>query len=135
MTDMNKWDHKDEWHRYGKDFLVAVKRHTVVPRSFTSHEGPNRWAVYAYIYPNHRLFGDFHGPDMWQPAAFDLPLHGGPSFLQWHRRSDGNITSVQIGADYAHLHDDRFTHYATANDASEVFADADRLFEHLEKQT
>lgn len=131
MTDMSKWDHKDEWHRYGKDFLVVVKRFAVGPSSFDPYEGPHRWAVYAYVYPKHRLFGGFHGPAMWQPAAATLPLHGGPSLLRWHCDDDGKSTSVQIGADYNHLHDTHFSSYATADEAYEVFADAERLFDHL----
>jgi hypothetical protein len=128
---MTKWDHKDEWRRFGPAFLVMVSRHTVVPSSVDPYEGPNRWAVYAYIYPAHRLFGDFHGPAMRQPAAVALPLHGGPSLLRWYYADDGKPTSVQIGADYNHLHDTHFTSYATAEEAFEVFADAERLFDSL----
>ena len=73
--EMSKWDHKDEWHRHGKYFLVVVKRYSVgESSSFDLYEGPHRWAVYAYVYPKHRLFGSFHGPAMWQPAAAALPL-------------------------------------------------------------
>lgn len=60
-----------------------------------------------------------------------LPLHGGPSLLRWHYDDDRKPTSVQIGADYNHLHDTHFSSYATADDAYEVFADAERLFNHL----
>jgi hypothetical protein len=45
---------------------------------------------------------------------------------------EGKVTSAKVGADYHHLHDDRFTHYATASDAYEVFGDADELFEQLQ---
>ena len=133
MTDMSKWDHKDEWHRHGKDFLVVVKRYAVSPSpsSFDPYEGPHRWAVYAYVYPKHRLFGTFNGPAMWQAASTELPLHGGPSFLRWHYDDERKQTSVQVGADYHHLHDDRFTHYKTPAEAYEVFEDAEQLFDHL----
>lgn len=131
MTDMTKWDKKDEWHRSGKDFLVVVKRHSVAPSSYSPYEGVHRWAVYAYIYPTHRLFDAFSGPDMWQPAAVALPMHGGPSLLRWHTGDDGKPCSVQVGADYHHLHDAHFTNYAIPEHADEVFSDADRLFQHL----
>ena len=131
MDDMSKWDHKDEWHRRGNDYLVVVKRYSVEPSSFDPHEGPHRWVVCAYIYPKHRLFSSFDGPAMWQPAAAALPLHGGPTFLRWHSDDDGKPTSVQVGADYHHLHDTHFSSYATPSDAWEVFSDAGRLFDHL----
>ena len=133
MNDVSKWGHKDEWHQYGKDFLVVVKRYAVEPASFDSYQGPNRWGVYAYIYPKHQLFSGFCGPSMWQPAANALPLHGGPSLLRWHYSDDHKPTSVQIGADYNHLHDERFSKYTTADDAYEVFADAQQLFGYLTK--
>ena len=131
MTDMTKWDKKDEWHRRGKDFLVVVKRHSVAPSSYSQYEGVHRWTMYTYIYPTHRLFGAFSGPDMWQPAAVDLQMHGGPSLLRWHTDNDGKPCSVQVGADYNHLHDEHFTNYAIPEHADEVFSDADRLFQHL----
>jgi hypothetical protein len=121
------WEHKDEWHSHGKDFLIVVKHHTVVVHESNYYEGPHRWCVYAYIYPKHPHFAKFDGPDMWQDAAAEMPLHGGPSLLRWHRGDDGKPTSVQVGADYNHLHDDYFTQYSTADDAREVFIDAERL--------
>lgn len=135
MNDMTKWAHKDEWHQRGKHFLVVVKHHTESISEINPYEGPHRWTVYAYIYPKHSQFGYFSGPEMYQPAASALPLHGGPSLLRWHRDDDGTPTSVQIGADYNHLHDEEFSHYATADDAAEVFHDADRLFQHLSAVT
>lgn len=131
MDETSKWDYKEEWHRRGNDFLVVVRRHSVEPPSLSPYKGQHRWAVYAYIYPKHRLFESFGGPQMWQPAATALPLHGGPSLLRWHTGDDGKPCSVQIGADYHHLHDDRFSGYATPSEACEIFGDADRLFNHL----
>jgi len=129
------WDRKDEWRRLGTDFLVSVSRHNgYVAKG--DDRGINRWAVYAYIYPNHPLFKTFTGDDMFQDAAQKLPLHGGcmggVSFLEWHHK-DGKPCSVQVGGDYDHLHDRCFTHYATAEEAGEVFQDADRLFNYLQK--
>ena len=131
MTDMTTWKHKDEWHRRENAFLVVVKRHSVEPSSYAPYEGPHRWSVYAYLYPTHRLFKDFDGTNMWQPAAIALPLYGGPSLLRWHTGDDGKPCSVQIGADYHHLHDEHFSSYAIPSEAWEVFRDANRLFDHL----
>lgn len=128
---MDKWHHKDEWKRAGNDFLISVTRHQT-DTSPTRGDGPHRWAVYAYIYSTHRLFGTFDGPKVWQDAAIRLPLHGRASFLSWHYDDDHKATSVQVGADYNHLHDDDYTHYADADSAYSVFVDADELFDWLQ---
>jgi len=131
------WSHKDLWRMSGKHFVVEVSRHeeprTEEPYGCYDSEGPHRWCVYAYIHPKHPLFASFDGTeDMWQDAAASLPLHGGPSFLRIHTsHKTKEITSYQVGADYHHLHDDRFTRMATADEASEVFADARQLFNRL----
>jgi hypothetical protein len=125
------WRHCDEWKRDGRGFRITVVRWTVNMDQLDPGKGPHRWAVYAYICPGHPLFRSFSGSRLLQDAAISLPLHGGPSFLRWHRDDDGNPTSIQVGADYNHLGDGRFSHYATHTEAIQVFNDADRLFEHL----
>jgi hypothetical protein len=125
------WDHKDVWRRRGKDFLIEVTRHSV--KSVDYWEGPNRWCVYAYIYTAHPHFAAFDGPSIFQDATSQMHLHRGCSFLEYPMY-EGKVTSAKVGADYHHLHDDRFTHYATASDAYEVFSDADELFEQLQRE-
>ena len=131
------WDHKDEWRKRGKDFLVMVSRHEAMgedrePRLWCDSEGPHRWAVYAYIYPQHQHFLKFNGDTMWQDATSVLPLHCGCTFLRYHYNVDGEITCVQVGADYHHIDDDHYTHAATADEAHQVFEDAKELFEWLD---
>jgi len=123
------WSKRDEWKLRGKDFMIVVSRHE--ESSCLSYEGDNRWCVYAYIYPKHPHFSEFSGPSCWQDAANAMPLHGGATLLDYPAR-DGSITSVHIGADYNHLHDDSFTFYATKKDAYEVFNDAGELFDWLQ---
>ena len=122
------WKHKDEWRRNGKNFAVVVSRHM---ESTIGGDGPNRWCVYAYIYPKHPYFSEFDqaGP-MYQNAASAMPLHGGPSLLEFPMY-DGKVSSAKVGADYNHIYDDAFTHYATKDDAYEVFRDAEKLFDWL----
>lgn len=126
---MSDWDHKDVWRRPGKDFSIEITRHSA--RIMDDWEGPHRWAVYAYIYPKNPHFSAFEGPQMFQDAASMLHLHCGPSLLQYPMY-EGKVTSVKVGADYHHLHDERFSHYATKDDAYEVFKDAEELFEQLQ---
>jgi hypothetical protein len=126
-----EWKHEDKWSRRGRNFLVTVTRHEVAVHE---PEGPHRWCVYAWIYPKHPRFARFEGDRMWQDAATELPFHGGPSLLRWHRAEDGTATSVQVGADYNHLHDDRFTYMANPAEAYAVFNDADGLFAMLERE-
>lgn len=127
------WSRKDVWHKSGKNFLVEVKRHS--EESFNAEycfdsEGPHRWCVYAYIYPKHPHFAKFEGPNMWQDAASMMPLHGNASLLEYPMY-DGKVTSLKVGCDYHHLHDNHFTQYATPDDAYEVFNDANLLHEWL----
>ena len=126
----------EEWKREGKNFLVTVKHHTeqmIEEASGFDSEGPHRWCVYAYIYPKHPHFARFDGTEtMWQEAACALPMHGGPSLVRAHIKiDDKSIGSYQVGADYNHLHDWRYTQMANESDAHSVFADADELFDWL----
>jgi hypothetical protein len=124
------WKHKDAWSRKGNNFMVEITRHSAYVAEFYS-EGPNRWCVYAYIYPAHPHFVAFSGPSIFQDAGAILHFHGGCSYLEFPMY-EGKVTCVKVGADYHHLYDERFTHYATTADAYEVFADADELFEQLQ---
>ncbi|WP_333998253.1 hypothetical protein [Burkholderia orbicola] len=128
---MDSYRRKDVWHRDGDGFLIEISRHTSASVFEYDSEGPNRWCVYAYIYPKHPHFAAFSGPDIWQDASGILPLHGGCTYLEYPMY-DGEVTSVKVGADYHHLHDERFTHYATADQAISVFEDADELFDKLQ---
>ena len=132
MSEITSWTKKDLWKRLSRLFVVEVSRHSAPSSSIDPYVGINRWAVYAYIYPGHRLFDRFDGDSMFQEAAASLPLHGGPSYLRVHRNNKGEIASYQVGADYHHMHDEHFTHYADEKDAYQVFSDADELFSHLE---
>lgn len=122
------WDHKEEWWQRGQNFLVVVRRWA--SNFEDSFEGPHRWAVYAYIYPKHPYFAAFNGPHMWQEAATAMPFHSYPSLLEYPMY-EGAISAVKVGSDYHHLHDDRFTHYATKEEAREVFNDAQELHDWL----
>lgn len=127
---MGQWRQKELWHRRGEGFCVEVSRHTDAP--LDDSEGPNRWCVYAYIYPDHPHFEKFDGDKMWQYAATVLPLHGGPSMLRWHFDANGNPTSVQVGADYHHDGDGGYTFCDRAEDAYSVFQNTNELVEWLE---
>jgi hypothetical protein len=129
---MSEWKKKEIWRKNGKNFCVEVIRHSV---DLYEHErtGPNRWCVYAYIYPEHWLFAEFSGNDMFQAASTILPLHGGPSLFRRHVDEHGAVTSVLVGADYNHLGDDEYTFCDDEEDARSVFNDADDLVEWLGK--
>jgi hypothetical protein len=127
------WKHKDEWKREGRNFVVVVSRHSeavMYEGSGYDAEGPNRWCVYGYVYPKHPDFTSFdpNAPMYEQPTP---PMHGGCSFFKPHYKADGTIASFQFGCDYHHLGDWSFTQMETKEDAYEVFADAEALFEQL----
>jgi hypothetical protein len=124
--------HKDVWTRRGTGFAIEVSRHEGTP--IIADEGPHRWAVYAYVYPEHPHFAAFAGEEMFQPATQALPLHAYPSFFRVHRDNDGEVCSYQVGADYHHLHDEHYTRMATREDAGVVFRDADELWEWMSQR-
>lgn len=130
---MNKnWKHKDCWKLEGLNFLVEITRHEAERPDADSGEGPHWWAVYACIYPSHPLFAAFiHNGGIFQPATAGLPLHCGRTYHHCHASSGGRYLSHQVGSDYHHLYSQRFTDYATREEAVEVFSDAEKLFDHL----
>lgn len=132
---MKEFNHQDIWRLRGDNFLVTVVRTIVdVPPEYNfDNLGPNRWAVYAYIYPNHACFSRFDDSGMHQDASRALHFHGGPSFFQFHYDKTGAKQSIQVGADYNHLYDEEYSHYATKDDAAEVFDDAVQLYAYLQK--
>jgi len=140
---VNGWKSKKTWKKRGTDFLIEVSCHSVdmpeEPCCFDS-EGPYRWAVYAYIYPKHPLFGEFELDSIYQEQTSRMPFHGGCSYLRHHlMMSDAiEITSVQVGADYNHLHDDYYTRVSPDEadnvEYFQVWKDAEELFVYLEDQ-
>jgi hypothetical protein len=140
---MKEWDAKRKWWMRGTGFLVEVSHHTVKvdePACYDS-EGPNRWCVYAYIYPKHSRFGDFELDTMWQEAIGMMPLHACCSFLDHmigFSDKDGNVDlqAIKVGADYNHLGDNGFTRADPDDDSWErkqVFDDAQELFDYLQR--
>ena len=124
-----EWKRKDLWSRRGRDFCVEIS-HREEER--VGWSGRHRWNIYAYIYPKHHLFDAFDGDSMFQQATENLPMHGGPSSLQWHRDNTGTLCSVQVGCDYNHIDDEAFTH-TDVESAESVFRDAEILFAHLQE--
>ncbi len=126
-----EWSHRDVWHRIGKNFRVEIV-HAIekpLPR-WARQEGPNRWFVYAYIYPSHPRFARIVGDDIWQDATNDLNMHGGCTFLQWHKDNANVVQSIKVGADYRHAWDEAYTH-ADSLESSGVGRDAEELFNLL----
>ncbi len=136
------WLQREEWRKWGHgekpSFLIAVKhwldRDPGVQLDYVGSYGPHHWNVYAYIYPSHPRFNRFKGNDHYQNATEDLPLHGGPTFLQYHFDKDMNVCAIQVGSDYGHSGDEYFSGAATNKDAREVFQDAEALFNFLQQE-
>lgn len=140
MNERQHWEHKEEWRASGTShlgFCVVVSRHEVGVRD-DDDRGPHCWCVYAWIYPGHPRFKRFKDESIFQDAATELPLHGGvitnATLVRKHYTAKEGVISVQVGSDYRHLHDERFTHMATRDEAREVFRDAERLVEFLKAE-
>ena len=129
-----EWRKSDTWRRSGEHFLIEIY-HYIAPGPESYDDGRHRWNVYAYVYPNHPHFKNFSGSAMWQDAATAMPFHAGPSFLRWFYDDDGKPVSVKVGSDYHHLGDDHFSFMAAPLEASQVFDDADQLFDWLAART
>ena len=125
-----EWEHKDVWRiSKGPLFAVTVSRHEGM---CDDGVGPNRWAVYAYIYPAHPHFKSFDTKGgMFQDACNGMPIHSYCSYFKVHLDDSGNIGSFQVGADYNHLHDDAYTWMSTKEAAKSVFNDAEKLHDWL----
>lgn len=136
-----KYAKTEVWRRHGGQqgarFCVEVK-HWLTPRPGWEpglHDGPHRWNVYAIVFKGHRLFDGLSTATednyMSSEEVGALPLHGGATYCLPYHDSTGAVTSIEIGCDYAHLHD-YFDGFATPEEARRVFADADELFCFLE---
>lgn len=129
MSEIGKWEEVHNWKRSTSTFTVEIQHHNIGYED--SVDRGNRWAVYAYIYPNHPLFKTFSGWDMFQEAACKLPLHAGPSYIRWHMDKENKPCSIQVGADYNHSGDDKFSYYDAGDVPREVCKDAEQLYQHL----
>lgn len=127
-----EWKHKDEWTIRRTGFCVVVSRHEVEPDSVTQR-GPNRWAIYVYVYPSHPMFpklGDKSG--IFGDPQNEIPFHCGCSYYKAHRGDEGDITSYQIGCDYDHLYDECFSLDYTKDQAAVQFSDAAGIIKYME---
>ncbi|MDR1190652.1 MAG: hypothetical protein LBK60_03170 [Verrucomicrobiales bacterium] len=89
-----------KWTKYGKNFVVELAHR------FDGNF--NIWNLYAYIYPEHKLFKKIScdkDVDM-------LPMHGGITYFRFvscHENKDVfSHTAIQVGCDYHHYGDDRY---------------------------
>lgn len=132
---MIEWEYTELWRKRGEGFCVEVT-HKIEPLCVEGRarveEGRNRWCVYVYIYPAHPHFNAFEGDRLWQEATNAMPLHGGASYLTRHCDTQGNITSIQVGADYHHDGDQSYTYFDDKEEAGVVFYDAELLFAWLQ---
>lgn len=135
---MSSWGENkyEEWRKKGKDFLVSVYHWKKLSFEYIENgcEGEktfdNCWNVYAYIYPDHLMFEELLNNKL----ILNEYLHGGQTFYRKHYDDEHNITSIQIGSDYLHLHDSYFRTLETEQDARDVFCDAEKLFDYLTEQ-
>jgi len=130
---------KQEWKHKGNNFLVEVARWTdtsdraaknLLLEELKDIIPDNHWNVYAYIFPKHPLFEKIINDNLYN-YGLDLPLHWGASYHSWDYDSKGKVVFKKIGSDYQHLNDERFGKYVTADDAWEIFKDADELIEFI----
>lgn len=136
---LKDWKKVEKWQKEGTHFLVEVMHFVVDYTSLLQENaGCHRWCVYVYIYPQHPLFYEFDSSNnFFQPAASKIPFHVTATFLKHHTNFQdiGIVTSIQVGADYNHLGDERFTHMSTPEEAINVFQDAENLYDWFQQYT
>jgi len=134
------WRHKDVWtnrQALSDNFLIEVVRFT--SKAYLPNEGQNKWCLYVYVYPEHPLFKKINPTvgdtiSTYDERLPDMPLHGGCTYTKIHLTDDGTrITSIQIGADYSHYGDERYSWITAKEDASDIFYDADVLFKWMQE--
>lgn len=119
-----------KWARREEHFTIEVCRRTRPPAvlaKVSPRLGPYQWDVCAFIYPSHWHFSEFSGYDLSQPATYEMPLHGGCSFLRYHYAPGDTgleVASVQAGSDYGRLGDEIHSHDA---EGVKPFRDAEAL--------
>ncbi len=129
------WKKKQIWTKRLDTFAVEIHHWNadLDPKyNYNNEDGGHRWNVYAYIYPTHWHFKEFKSNlTMFQEAALVLPIHG-HSMLEYHKKKDGEIMSVQVGGDYNHLHDQGYT-FMDESQFYVIERDANELIEWLNK--
>jgi hypothetical protein len=134
------WKHKDVWTNHqalSDNFVIEVVRHT--SKAYLPNEGQNKWCMYVYVYPEHPLFKKINPTvgdtiSTYDERLPDMPLHGGCTYAKIHLSDDGTkITSIQIGADYSHYNDERYSWMTAKESASDIFYDADVLYKWMQE--
>jgi hypothetical protein len=132
---LKNYTQKAIWIRKGENFLIEVVRwekmtqevHEEMRRKIGLDDGRFVWNIYCYIYPKHRLFNEILQEE-------DCPIncfHGGQTLAHWHIKADGTVTAKQYGCDYAHWGDEHFSFMEQPEEATEIFNDAEDLFNIL----
>jgi hemoglobin-like flavoprotein len=130
---MKAWEEIKKWHKRHRTFCVEIK-HWINP--LLQDRGEHMWNVYANIFDSHPLFNIFNNQTQKDIDELEGYLHWGITYKReitsLQRLYDPDkVKTVVIGSDYNHLHDKRFTHMATLEEASEVKDDAEALFSYL----
>lgn len=132
-----------EWSSKCNTFNVQVVQHfrdvSATQEAFKAQgwapdDGGWRWNVYAFIFPSHPAFAKFNpeSDSFYQDVIAGMPFHSGASYIRRHFDHLGRVTCFQVGSDYNHLGDDRFTFMDSVFGAERVFADAIDLIRYLE---
>jgi hypothetical protein len=129
VDDLTDWSNRKSWYMRSLTHTVEVVMWTT---GESSNRGPYRWNVYAYIFDNHPYYRQIDpvGSHL-QAAVLAMPWHGLPSWFCAKMKLHNHLQHLEIGSDYNHSGDERFTYAGSANEAAEVFRDARQLFDWL----
>ena len=124
-----EYDVSETYKRTGSNFTLEVKHWTsgCQELNILNHV----WNLYVYIYEKHPLFNKLENTKF---LLTDFPcMPGGVTYVKWHGDHDSDIIHCkQYGNDYSHIWNCGSDHWATIDDAYEVFTDATEVFNFLE---
>jgi len=123
------WDKNELWSKHSDTFSVEVKH-------WKSGE-KNIWNVYVRLFfmgeKSHPIFNPISNLKNSYEVDDFISFHGGCTFMQQVHTTDcfDSNKSIEIGCDYCHLDDDRFSIIDSMERAHEVFQDAESIFNNL----
>lgn len=133
MFDINNYAQKEFWTRKGENFSIEIVRWDSKDaiwnnnNDISGYRKVNRWNVYCYIYPKHKLF-DSLTEDICRDGIKNL--HCGATYCHWDRDKDGVVHSKCYGSDYMHYRD-CYENIDRIDGNWQVTKDAEDLFNEL----
>lgn len=130
---MKKWQITKHFWVRGENFTICIKQ-SICEKDKFFNTGGNLWTLYAYIFPKHKLFEKLRikSESCYPEITYSMPLHMGCSYYEEYFDQNQNPIRLEVGCDYNHLYDERYSFMENEEQASTIFIDAEVLFNYCE---